>query len=261
MLIRRTALIGLGLFVCCALASLATAASLTPADCVKCHVEAPAQIEANGAAHKSEIDCLACHAGHPPQVQDIIPACSDCHAGDAHYEVDGCLGCHNPHQPLMVNLEQEHKAVCLTCHEGPGVALQESPSQHATFACNFCHATEHGVIPECVECHSPHSETMTQQNCAACHEAHQPLELAYGPETGSDLCAACHDTAYDTLQKSQAKHSQIACVTCHVDQHKNIPQCNDCHGLPHAESIHARFPTCGECHSTAHDLNNWPNQK
>jgi hypothetical protein len=39
-----------------------------------------------------------------------------------------------------------------------------------------------------------------------------------------------------------------------------VPACNDCHGLPHADSMHKRFPTCGECHNVAHDLNNWPAQ-
>jgi hypothetical protein len=36
------------------------------------------------------------------------------------------------------------------------------------------------------------------------------------------------------------------------------PECTDCHGLPHADSMHQRFPKCGECHNVAHDLNNWP---
>ena len=78
-------------------------------DCVKCHAEQPAQIEANGASHKTEIDCRACHAGHRPSVAKNIPQCSECHEGSAHYKVDNCLGCHNPHQPLNISIKGEQK--------------------------------------------------------------------------------------------------------------------------------------------------------
>jgi len=227
-------------------------------DCAKCHAEQPAQIAANGASHKTEIDCLACHAGHRPSSSDNIPACSDCHSGSNHYEVDNCLGCHNPHQPLNVALSGEHKAVCVSCHAGPDKQMVASPSQHAGFACNFCHADTHGSIPNCVDCHEPHSASMTQENCATCHQAHKPLELTYPATTASELCASCHDATYATLQASQAKHSQVACVTCHADKHMTVPSCNDCHGQPHAASMHQRFPKCSECHNVAHDLNNWP---
>jgi predicted CXXCH cytochrome family protein len=252
-------LIGAGLLIgFSAVAALAQPAMLSVADCVKCHDQQPAEIAANGASHKTEIDCQGCHEDHRPKVAENIPECSNCHEGSAHYEVEGCLKCHNPHEPLNVKLDGEIKAVCVTCHDGPSKQMTASPSKHATFACNFCHADTHGVIPECVECHSPHSESMTQANCATCHQAHKPLELTYTPQTASELCASCHDTAYSTLKASPAKHSQIACVTCHANKHQTVPQCSDCHGLPHAEGMHTKFPKCGECHNVAHDLNNWP---
>lgn len=233
---------------------------LTAADCVKCHAQQPAEIDSNGAAHKTEIDCQACHEGHRPSIANNIPECSMCHDGTSHYEVPECMGCHNPHQPLDIALEGEIKAVCETCHTGPGEQMVASPSMHAELACNFCHADTHGNIPDCVACHSPHSETMVQNDCAACHQAHKPLELTYGDDTGSALCASCHDTAYAQLAASKTKHNQVACVTCHVDQHKTVPLCSDCHGEPHAAAMHAKFPKCGDCHSTAHNLNNWPGQ-
>lgn len=247
--------------LCSGSTALAEKAVLTVADCVKCHNEQPAQIEAGGAAHKTEIDCQACHEGHRPSVANNIPSCSNCHEGSAHYEVENCLGCHNPHQPLEVRLEGEHKKVCVSCHADPNKQMIASPSKHASFACNFCHADKHGTIPPCVDCHAPHSETMTQASCSTCHQAHKPLELTYPPDTASQLCAACHDTAFATLSASQAKHSQISCATCHTTQHKTVPLCTDCHGLPHAQPMHERFPKCSECHNTAHDLNNWPAKK
>jgi hypothetical protein len=98
---------------------------------------------------------------------------------------------------------------------------------------------------------------MTQADCNTCHQAHQPLELAYGPATPSIQCAACHDTAFNLLKASDTKHRDVACVDCHADKHKTVPQCSDCHGMPHAAAMHKKFPKCGECHSIAHDLNNW----
>ena len=253
-------LAALGLVLTLAVTASAQQNVLTAADCVKCHDQESALIMNNGASHKSEIDCQACHEGHRPKVANNIPECSNCHEGTDHYAVGDCLGCHNPHEPLNVKLDAEHKKVCLTCHAGPGKQMAANPSKHETFACNFCHADTHGVIPQCTECHSPHSETMTAANCATCHQAHQPLLLTYAPNTASTLCASCHSTAFNLLTASKAKHSQVACVTCHADKHKTVPQCSDCHGQPHAEGIHAKFPKCGECHSIAHDLNNWPDQ-
>ena len=232
--------------------------SLSIDDCAKCHDEQPAQIEANGASHKSEIDCQACHTGHLPKSSNNIPNCNDCHTGSDHYQVDNCLGCHNPHEPLNVVLTGEHKSVCVFCHSEPDTEMSANPSIHADFACNFCHADTHGNIPECVNCHEPHSTTMTQDNCATCHQAHQPLVLTYPESTGSDLCAACHDSVYSTLTSSYAKHSQVSCVSCHANEHKVVPSCNDCHGQPHVDKIHQRFPNCSDCHYMAHDLNNWP---
>lgn len=235
-------------------------AVLTSDDCVKCHQQQPAEIEANGAAHKTAINCQDCHTGHRPMVANNIPECSNCHSGTSHYEVADCMSCHNPHQPLDVKLVGEIKDVCETCHAGPGQQMAASPSMHADFACNFCHADTHGNIPDCVACHSPHSDQMTQQDCGTCHQAHKPLDLTYGPDTASMLCASCHDTAFSQLAASKAKHNQVACVTCHQDKHKMVPQCSDCHGLPHAKSMHDKFPKCGDCHNTAHDLNNWPSK-
>jgi len=251
----------LAFVVCLGSVAIAEEAVLSVSDCVKCHSEQPAQIAANGASHQTEIDCQACHEGHRPSSPENIPVCSNCHEGSAHYEIETpCLSCHNPHQPLNVTLEGEHKAVCVSCHSGPNKEMISSPSKHATFACNFCHADTHGNIPNCVDCHEPHSELMTQADCATCHQAHQPLALTYPATTNSQLCASCHDTAFATLTASPAKHSQISCATCHADKHMTVPECTDCHGLPHADSMHKRFPKCSECHNLAHDLNNWPAQ-
>lgn len=231
--------------------------ALSVDDCLKCHEKQPMEIEANGAAHKTKINCRDCHQGHRPAVANNIPQCSMCHSGQKHFELKDCTSCHNPHQPLAIVLKGELKAPCLTCHTGPQQQMDASPSKHGGLACNFCHAEKHGVIPECLQCHEPHSDKMTQADCKTCHQAHQPLTLTYGPQTASVLCAACHQTAFNQLAATATKHHDVACVTCHQNKHKTVPKCSDCHGLPHAETIHQKFPKCGECHNTAHDLNNF----
>ncbi len=250
--------VGIGLFLVAASPAAAQeGAVLTSADCQKCHDRQPKEIAAKGAAHKTEIDCLACHESHRPKVAKNIPQCSNCHSGTPHFEIKDCMSCHNPHAPLEITLKGELKAVCLTCHEGPGKDLAANPSKHAEVACNFCHAEKHGVIPECVSCHEPHSKQMTQADCKTCHQAHKPLALTYGKEVPSAQCAACHDQAFGLLMASKTKHRDLSCVACHASKHKTVPQCADCHGLPHAEGMHKKFPQCGDCHNIAHDLNNW----
>lgn len=228
-------------------------------DCGKCHEVEPREINAAGAAHESEINCLDCHTGHRPMSANNIPACSQCHEGTDHYSLDNCLSCHNPHQPLNVVLEGELKAECLTCHTEQNAQLVANPSMHSEVSCNFCHADKHGAIPDCTECHEPHSAEMVQNDCATCHAAHQPMVLEYPDTTKNTLCASCHETAYAELLASTTKHHDVGCVECHASKHKTVPQCSDCHGIPHAAGIHAKFPQCGNCHHTAHDLDNLKN--
>lgn len=247
--------------VFCGLLLTAVNASAQPAlsidDCAKCHELQPREIEEAGSAHKTQINCLECHTAHRPASANNIPACSMCHNGAAHYALEDCLRCHNPHQPLRVVLAGELKAECLTCHTSQNEQLVANPSKHTAVSCNFCHADQHGVIPECSVCHQPHAETMTQTDCATCHQVHQPLVLEYPDTTQNTLCAACHDVPFNQLQASQTKHREVACVSCHANKHKTVPQCSDCHDLPHAEGIHVKFPLCGSCHNTAHNLNNF----
>lgn len=236
----------------------ATAASgLSVSDCTKCHKTQSNDIDTAGAAHDKKINCIDCHASHRPISENNIPLCSQCHEGKAHYSLEDCLRCHDPHRPLDVVLEGELKAECLTCHTKQNEQLTANPSMHSEEACNFCHAEKHRVIPPCTECHEAHSEDMTQNDCSVCHAAHQPTVLEYLETTPNLLCASCHEDAYTQLQASETKHHDVACVKCHANKHKTVPQCSDCHGLPHTPGIHAKFTACGECHSTAHDLDHF----
>lgn len=233
-------------------------AALDNTDCVKCHANAPKDVDAAGGKHKTEVTCMDCHDGHPPKVKEIIPACSKCHEGTAHFELEGCLSCHsNPHSPLNFKFADDITGPCLTCHTEQKEKLDANVSAHTELACSFCHVETHPMVPECLNCHESHSENIVQADCNRCHEAHKPLAVAYAEDVPSIQCAACHDEAYALLQASPAKHHDVACVTCHQAKHKMVPRCEDCHGKPHPDGILAKFPSCGDCHSIAHDLNNW----
>lgn len=229
-------------------------------DCAKCHAKAPADIAANGAKHKTVIGCQDCHNGHPPTVKNIIPKCSQCHDGKPHYKLANCAGCHsNPHTPLIIKMGRNVTDPCLTCHTQQIVKLKENKSKHTALACSFCHDT-HGKIPDCTQCHKPHSKEQVNADCKKCHQAHMPTAVTYSNQTPSKDCGACHKAAAQLLAASPFKHKNLSCVACHQAKHKMIPQCQSCHGTPHPATMLSKFPKCGYCHGIAHDLNNFKAQ-
>ncbi|MCP4665314.1 MAG: cytochrome C, partial [Deltaproteobacteria bacterium] len=232
--------------------------TLTENDCVKCHKGPPADVMAAGKAHKTEVTCLDCHDDHRPASKHNIPECSQCHEGEAHYELKSCAGCHkNPHAPLKIVLGKKVTGPCLSCHTDQIKHLKEFKTKHTSLFCSACHDV-HRKVPDCVQCHKPHSGTMTQADCKKCHDAHRPMLLTYSPTIPNQDCGACHKTAFTKLTASLAKHKAVACVKCHEAKHRTVPDCQKCHPKPHPAGIMAKFPKCGTCHYTAHDLNNWP---
>lgn len=236
--------------------------ALSNADCVKCHAAPPADIEAKGGKHKTNVTCQDCHVGHPPSVRkNVIPACSMCHSDKPHYKLQNCLRCHNnPHTPKVIKLANNVTDECLTCHTQQITQLKQVPSKHTKLACSFCHNV-HGKIPACTQCHKPHSADMGAADCKRCHKAHMPTAVTYAADTTNKMCASCHKKANDLLMASSTKHKAVACVTCHKDKHKNIPACQNCHGTPHPAGMLAKFGKCGDCHNIAHDLNRWDSVK
>lgn len=232
------------------------APALTSGDCVKCHAGPPADIADSGAGHK-KITCQDCHAGHRPSSKNNIPECNQCHMGKSHYELKGCLGCHkNPHTPLKIAFGSNVTDPCLTCHTQQIAQLRENKSKHTALFCSTCHNV-HGYKPECLQCHKPHSQEQAAADCKRCHKAHMPKNVMYASDIPNKQCAACHSKAYDLLVGSNAKHKTFACAFCHQQKHKTVPQCQDCHGVPHPAGMMAKFTACGECHNIAHDLNRW----
>lgn len=235
-----------------------TAASteLTTSDCIKCHSEVVKTVDTKGAKHKTAINCMNCHKGHPPMIpkEQIIPACSECHAGKPHYEIANCEGCHsNPHAPLEMKLAADITGPCLSCHPAQGKEMKENPTLHTNVACTMCHRA-HKEVPSCMRCHKPHTAEMVDKDCLGCHPAHQPLTITYGQDMPSKNCAPCHQNISDTLKSAQTKHSALECVFCHKERHKMIPTCETCHGSPHPPAMLAQFKDCNGCHISAHSL-------
>jgi len=227
---------------------------LLDSQCVLCHPDQSKMIAERGKKHKTEVGCQDCHTAHPPQGTGGIPQCSMCHSGKPHYELEQCSSCHSDtHAPLDMKLEGELTAACLTCHAQQGKEVKEHPSAHTDVPCNECHAA-HREIPECTQCHEKHTPDMDFKACVSCHPVHMPLVIAYGPETPSPWCGACHQEAMDLLAKNQTKHHALSCAFCHKDKHKTIPPCSACHPNPHPDGILKKFPDCGQCHGIAHDL-------
>lgn len=126
-------------------------------DCIKCHIKAPTDIAAAGSKHKTEIGCQDCHSGHPPTTRKIIPLCSQCHEGKAHYKLAVCNSCHfNPHTPLNIKFGNNVTDACVTCHADQIVKLRTNKSKHSALYCSKCHDT-HGKIPNCTQCHKAHA--------------------------------------------------------------------------------------------------------
>lgn len=235
----------------------AAKAALGNDDCAKCHTAQPADIASAGGKHKSEIGCTDCHTGHRPSSAKNIPECGNCHSGKAHYQTAGCLNCHkNPHTPLTITFTGSLTDPCLSCHTPQITQLRENKSKHTLLACTICHRV-HRQIPQCVQCHKPHSTEMTAADCKQCHKPHMPAVVTYAATTPNKACGACHQKALTLLTASKAKHAKLACAFCHKDKHKTVPKCQDCHGTPHPAGMMAKFSKCGECHGIAHDINNF----
>ena len=222
-------------------------------DCRKCHGQIVYTIRIKGEAHRDL--CQQCHQGHPPKDLRIIPDCRSCHKDDReHFKLEDCMSCHvDPHAPLEIRMSHDLTLPCLSCHEKQMEQLQSYPSTHSILACTACH-NYHGQIQPCGNCHLPHSDTMTEESCTVCHQAHMPLEVSYGKNILSEECGSCHTDVYAKMVSNTSKHRTVSCIACHADIHGAIPECEKCHGQPHIQQLHSRFPRCGECHGFAHDL-------
>ena len=223
--------------------------------CSPCHDDVISILDEKGGAHK-ELECADCHQKHPPDT-GVMPECEQCHSREdsPHYAVGQCAGCHKAHSPAdtPMNRGEPTKPVCLSCHPEPGKQMQSAPSAHADMDCVECH-TRHPESALCTDCHEPHSQTMENADCIRCHKPHIPKEVVYADDTPSDFCTGCHAAEGVKLERTSAKHKDLACVYCHKERHRSVFDCGVCHGEPHDFKLHAKYPKCVTCHKDAHAL-------
>jgi len=231
---------------------------LTAAQCAQCHSGLYRDLKNSGGRHR--FSCQNCHISfhaYSPRKGNwdaIMPKCSSCHDAVHGPKISDCSACHsNPHSPRTVTATAQLVNACFDCHGSVRDQLVALPSKHTKVACMTCH-TSHGLKPSCFNCHKPHTVGQTVSACLQCHPAHQPLKITLAKDTPASTCASCHGKVYEKLTKSVSKHKSVACVDCHKDRHKFIPQCSDCHGLPHKKVFHDQFPRCLSCHIDVHDL-------
>ena len=233
-------------------------------DCARCHQSEFNGLRTNGGKHH-EVACMACHevfhAYNPLRnnYAEIMPKCSQCHdlPHGSDEPVTKCLNCHrNPHQPIAsIPDPSELEPNCHICHPDIAASLKAEVSKHTELECSECHSKKHGRIPVCFECHENHSPLVKLEtpDCLSCHPVHTPLKISYPPDQAKEVCAGCHEDAYNLLKDRVTKHSAFSCAKCHP-KHGQIPACMDCHGYPHNPAIHKKFPKCGDCHGIAHNV-------
>jgi len=246
----------LTLFIFIAPVSATEVPKLQADDCKKCHAFQLRMIAQHGGKHATEIGCLDCHPQHPPNGKNTKTPCILCHEGQAHFQVGDCLHCHtNPHKPLMSlrDSPRPEKRACLSCHAAVGEQMAIAPSLHSKLFCTRCHS-RHKEIPGCLDCHDPHLQNQTGADCLHCHPAHQPLKIVPAGYIPAASCRVCHEKAARDLAETKTNHVGVNCSYCHKGLHPSMPKCQDCHGLPHAQSIHSQFRDCLECHGDAHNL-------
>lgn len=226
-------------------------------DCGKCHKLQEKTIHESGGKHSSQVGCLYCHPQHPPEGTNTAAACGLCHDGRPHYRTEDCLQCHaDPHKPLssLRDPVKPAREVCLTCHAGVGQQMSAATSRHAALFCTRCHS-RHGFIPGCLDCHQPHLSPQTEGDCLRCHQAHSPLQVTPAGWVPAAFCQICHPKEGRDLADTGTSHGLINCVFCHQGQHPSTPVCQECHGLPHDQSLHSQFRKClTDCHGDAHRL-------
>lgn len=218
--------------------------------CARCH---PSQIEefSDYPGRHDKLKCLYCHPTHRH-----IQACINCHAPHGpELRYEDCLDCHPAHLPQEIDYpEYIASGTCAFCHEAVSDALEQGGTKHTALKCSYCHPV-HEQIPECHDCHLPHTPDMTNEDCTGCHPAHDPLDMEFPAVPQRGTCAICHKDIDVELRGSGTEHDDLGCIYCHP-KHRYLPTCESCHGLPHQKFVHEDYPVCEQCHIAAHDVKN-----
>jgi len=64
-----------------------------------------------------------------------------------------------------------------------------------------------------------------------------PQEIDYPENVPNEHCAKCHKEVNTALEQDSTKHRNLRCAYCHA-VHEQIPECKDCHIIPHDSINH-----------------------
>ncbi len=246
---------------------------MTRYQCMKCHPLIAGMLSKHGAAHRT-VPCRACHIQYhvyepgTTNYRSILPKCSRCHGHPHGDELSECSSCHSEaHTPLEIPASLALAQGCYVCHEKYEKEIKTYTTRHTELYCIACHHTKHGHIPQCLECHQPHTAIFparTQEEepsmqemlaeCVDCHPPHKALKANIPDQTSNHTCALCHREASETLTSSGTKHSRLRCTRCHPGEHRTIKRCRQCHSEPHPRAMLEKAGTCGACHGVAHSI-------
>ncbi len=249
--------------------------------------------------------CQDCHGHHyilPLSDPDsaispfnIPQMCAQCHAEGAKVERTHNLPQEQVFQRYKDSLHGEGlykrglvvTAVCTSCHTGHNVLPHTDPrsaihQENVIKTCMKCHGRieqvhrkviagelweRAGVVPICVECHSPHEirkvfydTQMSNADCLRCHQEREIKAAADGrslyvdaEEFGQSIhgrkpisCAQCHTGATPSQERScESITEKVDCGICHEGEVAAYRRGR--HGLLHAAGD-ANAPYCTDCH-------------
>ncbi len=197
-------------------------------------------------------------------------SCTDCHDQRLSGIGFSKLACPICHDLTVKELELHRDQTCgsVHCH---GTDKELVAHRNVQERCENCHGEEPHSNPSCDQgdCHveaKPSGHQAETDNCMFCHDREHPDDARVPYVTAkqhgifrmnSTFCSSCHTDEYEKLTESPSKHGWDAgCTDCHLE-HKQHPNCQDCHNnvdVPIKHSLTIEDKDCQRCHvNGAHD--------
>ena len=185
-------------------------AKAVPALCLDCHdVKDATLIKAHQGQPFAAANCTQCHDPHQSAKPKLMQQFTH-----MPFESGACDSCHAPAKDgKVVLINADSRALCLTCHEDQGKAIESAKVQHP------------GAQGECISCHNPHAgktpgfiQPDPVNACLACHsdQAEQHKKKHLHQPAFQQGCATCHAPhGGDNEHLLRVKETNALCLECH----------------------------------------------